>query len=411
MSVISKIAALGRCFRRSRSGNVAIIAAIALPALIGFCGLGSDVGYWYYRQRVVQAAADIAAYNATVALRAGASAASVTGTATSAATANGWQSAIGTITVNTPPTSGTHQNAQSVEVLLTENEPRYFTALFSNTTVPENSRAVATFVYATNACMLALDKNASGAMTFWGNAAANFTDCNVVSNSLASNSFNLGGAASVTTPCVRTAGGDYVGATLNLTDCASIVTSAPQSNDPYSSVPPPPIPSSCTAPPSGTSYSPGKYCGGLSFSSTANLAPGVYVIDGGTLKINANANVIGSGVTFYLMDGATLSFNGNATLNLSAPTSGTYAGLLFYGDRTQAFATNTINGNSYSQLTGAIYFPSQQVKFLGNFGGANGCLQVVADQIYYTGSATFSSNCTGTGLGTIQVPGSVTLVE
>ncbi len=208
MFALSKFEALVRRFHRSRSGNVAIIAGIALPILIGFCGLGGDIGYWYYRQGVVQSAADIAAFNATVALRAGATAAEVTSVATAAASANGWNSASGAITVNTPPVSGTHQDAQSVEVLLTEDEPRFFTALFSQSKVTENRRAVATFTYATNACMLALDKNAPGAMTFWGNAAANFTDCNVVSNSLASNSFSLGGAASVTTPCVRTAGGE-----------------------------------------------------------------------------------------------------------------------------------------------------------------------------------------------------------
>lgn len=400
-----------RRFMRSRSGNVAIIAAITLPILVGFCGFGGDIGFWYYRQRVIQAAADIAAFNGTVALRAGASSGSVTDIATSAATQNHWQSANGTITVNTPPASGTHQDSQSVEVLLTEYEPRYFTALFSSSHVPENVRAVATFVYATNACMLALDKNASGAMTFWGNATADFTDCNIVSDSLAGDSFKLGGSASVLTTCVRTSGGAVVNATLNMTDCTNVVTDAPQAADPYSSLPAPTIPSSCTTPPASGNFSPGKYCGGLSLSGAVNFASGVYVIDGGTFKINANAVVTGSAVTFYLTDGATLSLNGSANIIISAPTSGTYKGILFYGDRTQAYASNTINGNATSSMTGAIYFPSQDVRFLGNFSGYNGCLQVVADTIYYTGSSTFHNDCTGTGLGTIQVPGAVTLVE
>lgn len=411
MGTVWKIAALARRFRRSRSGNVAIIAAIGLPVLIGFCGLGGDMGYWFYRQRVVQAAADIAAYNATVALRAGASVSRVTSTAIAAAKKNGWNSASGTITVNTPPTSGAYQNAQSVEVLLKENETRFFTALFSNTKVPEDSRAVATYTYKVNACMLALSKNASGAMTFWGNAAADFTNCNVVSNSLASNAFNLGGSASVATPCVSSAGGAYVNATLSLTDCNKIVTNAAQSDDPYASVPPPPIPSDCTSPPADNIFSPGKYCGGLSVSGTATFNSGIYVIDGGTLKINANAVASGSDVMFYLTDGATLSFNGSADIHFSAPTSGTYAGLLFYGDRTQPNATNTVNGDSYSELTGAIYFPSQEVRFLGNYGGVNGCLQVVASTIYYTGSATFNADCSGSGMSAIKVPGAVTLVE
>ena len=402
---------LVRRFIDARSGNVAIIAAIALPVLVGFCGLGGDAGYWFYRQRVVQATADLAAYNATVALRGGSNESQVTDVATSAAVDNGWNSSSGSIVVNLPPTSGAYQNDQSVEVLLTENEPRFFTALFSSSSVPESARAVATFTYENNACMLALDKNASGAMTFWGNSAATFTNCNVVSNSLASNSFELGGTANVTTPCVEAAGGDVVDAVLTLTSCTSVITNAPQVQDPYAAVPPPPLPEECTETPSGSSYVPGMYCGGLSINGTANLAPGTYIISGGTLKINANAVVSGTGVTFYLTNGATISFNGNATLNLSAPTSGTYAGLLFYGDRTQPNATNTFNGNASSQMTGAIYFPSQQVRFLGSFSGANGCLQVVADTIYYTGTASFRADCSGSGMQSIAVPGAVTLVE
>lgn len=378
--------------------------------LIGFCGLGGDVGYWYYRQRVIQAAADVAAYDATVALRGGASSTAVTDTATQAAIQNGWDSSSGTIIVNTPPDSGTYQNAQSVEVLLNENEPRFFTSLFSQSEVTEASRAVATFVYQPNACMLALNENASGAMTFWGNASVNFVNCNAVSNSLAADGFALGGAASLTTACVSSAGGASVSGALNLTDCSRVLTNAPQAVDPYASVPAPEMPEDCTEA-SDSSYSPGLYCGGLSINGTANFAPGVYVISGGTFKVNAGAMVSGSGVTFYLTNGATLSFDGNATLNLSAPTSGTYAGLLFFGDRTQANATNTINGNANTQMSGAIYFPSQNVRFLGNFTGSNGCLQVVASTIYYTGSASFQANCVGSGLASIQVPGAVSLVE
>jgi hypothetical protein len=142
-----------------------------------------------------------------------------------------------------------------------------------------------------------------------------------------------------------------------------------------------------------------------------NLQPGVYVIDGGSLKLNANANLTGTGVTFFLTNGATADFNGNAQMNLTAPTSGPYSGLVLYGDRSQPSAINKINGNASSSITGAIYFPSQEVDFQGNFSGSNGCTQVVADKIYYTGSATFKTNCAGTGMASINVPGNVVLVE
>jgi hypothetical protein len=167
--------------------------------------------------------------------------------------------------------------------------------------------------------------------------------------------------------------------------------------------------------------SPGKYKG-MTLQGDVTLQPGIYVIDGSAtgagcggpgsqLRINANAHVTGTGVMFYLTGGATLNVNGTSELDLTAATTGTYAGLLIYGDRTQPTATNTLNGNNSSTMTGAVYFPSQQISFLGNFSGNNGCMQVIADTIYYTGNGTFNTNCPGTGMPPIQTPGTIALVE
>src|SRR5512142_1735729 len=100
---------------RSRRGNIAIISGLAMPCLVGFCGMGADVGYWYYRQRVLQGAADVSAYDGAIALSAGDGKTSVVSGASGDASSNGWQSANGTITVNTPPKSGSYaSNANSV---------------------------------------------------------------------------------------------------------------------------------------------------------------------------------------------------------------------------------------------------------------------------------------------------------
>jgi hypothetical protein len=402
------ISALRR-FAAERRGNIAILTALSAPVLVGFAGYGAETGFWYFRQTDIQAAADISAYNAAMTLRGGASHDVVVSTATTDAGTNGWRSGQGSITVHTPPTSGPNQNTSSVEVLLTENEQRYFTALFFNGTVPVTSRAVGTYLNAGNACMVGLNRSASNTVQFWGNADANFTACNIVSDSSSSTAFTVGGSANVTVPCADVVGGDQVTNGLVLTQCGTVTTGAPYVPDPYRTVPSPTV-GACTAPTPPT-LNPGTYCGGLTLQGTETLNSGVYVISGGTLKINAGADITGVGVTFFLTNGATLDINGNATLHLTAPTSGDYAGLVFYGDRTQATAINKINGNSASTITGAVYFPSQQVQFLGNFSGTNGCLQVVADTIYYTGSSTFRTNCAGTGMATIQVPGAVRLVE
>lgn len=403
---------IGVLFRRllkSGHGNVAIITALLAPVLIGFCGLGADAGYWYYRQRDLQSAADIAAYDGAIALENSGALSVITNASTTGASNNGWTSAKGTITVHNPPTSGPNQNTHSVEVLLSENEARYFTAIFSTGTVPVAVRAVATYTQTQSACMVGLNRTKANTVQFWGNAYADFTACNIVSDSSSNSAFSVGGSANVTAPCVDTVGGSFVSATLTLTSCSSVTTKAPYIYDPYANLPTPST-GSCTSA-SGSPLNPGTYCGGLTLGGNVTLNPGVYVISGGTLKVNGNANVTGTGITFYLTNGATVQINGNATLNIAAPTSGAYSGVAFYGDRTQLTAKNTINGNASSNITGAIYFPSQEVDFLGNFSGSGGCTQIVADTIYYTGSASFSTNCANKGIKTIPVPGSVTLVE
>jgi hypothetical protein len=137
----------------------------------------------------------------------------------------------------------------------------------------------------------------------------------------------------------------------------------------------------------------------------------VYVIEGGDLKVNANANVTGSGVTIYMAGSSTVSMNGNATVNLSAPTSGTYAGMLFFGDRSGSNVSETLNGTASSAMTGAIYFPKQNVNYIGNFAGANGCTQVVADTVTWNGHTHLAANCNGYGMRTLQAYEAVRFVE
>jgi hypothetical protein len=115
---------------------------------------------------------------------------------------------------------------------------------------------------------------------------------------------------------------------------------------------------------------------------------------------------------FYLTDGARVSINGNATVDLSAATTGTYSGLLFFGDRSDNGSTkNTFNGTAISKLTGAIYFASQPIQFLGNFSGTDGCTQVVGLTVEWSGNANISKDCTAHGMKAIPAAELVKLVE
>ena len=396
-------------------GNVAIVVALCLPLIIGGAAFGVEVGYWRYDQVRLQQAADAAAYAGAVVKRAGGSTVSaqtVTDAATAAAVSNGFVSGSDTINVYLP-SNATPADANSVEAVISRTEAPIFSAYVhcfvtnwanrscANTTTVVTASATASYSDADNACILALSPTASAAADFAGNSSITLDACTVMSNSLASNAVNVQGSATLSVPCMYATGGASLGGTVDLTTCGAVKTDQPPVADPYASLARPTVSGSCTSASNSGTLDPGNYCS-MDLKNTVTLNPGVYIINGGSLKINANAAVTGSGVTFYLTNGATLSMNGNSDVQLSAPTSGTYSGMLFISDRSNS-SSISINGDSTSTMTGVIYAPDASVSYIGNFGGANGCTQIVAQTVSWSGNASFSANCSSAGMSPVQV--------
>lgn len=407
-----------RRFSFDRRGNVAVVFAIALPVLVGFVGLGVESGYWYFENRRLQASADLAAFAGAVSARAKEGSTTISASAQTEAEEHGFDSTVGTIQVNWPPTSGSHINTRSVEVILQQQYGRYFSSVFTDEPVLMTMRAVATFEAPNSACVIALDKTKKGALGVSGFAKPIFRSCSLMANSIADEAVTINGNAEVTTSCLSSAGGVYNAGTLIMDKCPEARLYMPRADDPYAGIAPPTIPAGCTTPPGHGSHheesislSPGKYCGGLGITSDTTLGSGVYVISGGNLQINANASVSGSGVTFYMTDGAGVVMNGTADIQLSAPTSGPYAGILFFGDRSSTGSNGNFNGTADSSLKGALYFPTQSVKMDGNFSGSGGCTRIVARTIEISGSPNFDADCTAAGIDDFGVPGGVFLVE
>jgi Flp pilus assembly protein TadG len=411
-AAVSHIAViLARSFLSGRTGNVAIIFALSLPLVLGGAALGVEAGSWYFDQVKLQQMADTAAYAAAVDNRAGKASSIMLASATSAAGDNGYNSSTDTLTLNTPPTSGSNQNANSSEILLTRTEQRLISQFFDTSPVIVKARAVATYVSSANACVLALDPSASQAVTFSGSSTVSLNGCNVMANSISSTSIYSQGSTSVSVPCLMTAGDVSINTGVTQTACTSAMTQLAPVADPFRNVAEPADTGNCQNS-NGATLQPGRYCGGLSINSSVNLKPGVYIIDGGTFKANGNAAISGSGVTFVMANNASLSFNGNAVLNVSAPTSGTYAGMLFFGSRSNSTSASvTINGASSSVMTGAVYFPNQPVYYTGNFQGANGCTQVVARTVAWSGNSNLAVNCSAYGMTALPVGGVVKIVE
>jgi hypothetical protein len=162
--------------------------------------------------------------------------------------------------------------------------------------------------------------------------------------------------------------------------------------------------SSTTVAPSSTqTLSPGIYCGGIDVKGTATFNAGTYVLAGGGLKIESQAVVSGTGVMFYNTTGGggwgcggsqtagQFDFNGGATINLSAPSSSSPVGVLFFDDRSLSGLTHTINGNSSSSFDGAQYFLHSYLKFAGT-NQTPGFTYLVADTITITGNANLGND-------------------
>ncbi len=150
--------------------------------------------------------------------------------------------------------------------------------------------------------------------------------------------------------------------------------------------------------PSGCSYneekvsgtatlSPGRYCGGLEIKNGANLTldPGVYIIDGGEpgLFFIAGSTITGDDVTFVLTGNAKLKISGGSNIDLSAPASGEFAGVLMFQDPSSSSGgdPNRIKGDSSGTMAGALYFPNQALEISGSAGFTSDCLSLIAYEL------------------------------
>jgi hypothetical protein len=126
----------------------------------------------------------------------------------------------------------------------------------------------------------------------------------------------------------------------------------------------------------------------LSSNGTYYFNSGLTDDAGGTIQ-SKTAGGTGTNNTLYFNSG-TITVNSSAVLNLSAPTSGTYAAILLFQARNDSTAVN-IDAGSNVTLNGAMYFPDASITLNG--GWANVYSFVIADKITINGgSFTINSN-------------------
>ncbi|SPE27745.1 conserved hypothetical protein [Acidobacteriia bacterium SbA2] len=416
--------------RKDEKGQALYIAAMSMLVLMGFLGLGIDMGVLRYERRLQQSAADAAAIAGASNLAYGGNAAAVAGAQKASAqngfadntggtlSCSGATAAIGTICVqvNNPPSIGPHSagaNASSyVEVLVSTVQSTYFMQVLGVKKSTVTARAVAGNLSpgSGGACVYTLDPYTDGitiGISINGHPALNAPNCGVADDG---NFDTKGGAYSVTAGYVSVSGQivgkDNVTCTDGQTASECPAGGAPPAADPLAYLTPPiadPPPPPANYPALNTSsIQPGTY-NGASFAGNGTFVfpAGTYIFDGGSFTCNGTPTFQGTGVTFYFTNGATWNCTGNDTFQLTAPSSGPYAGILMYQDRNYP-SNPSIGGNVGSYFDGALYFPKATVQFFGNT--TYSAAMVVAGSISLSGNPTI--NVTGTS----GLPPGVTLV-
>jgi Flp pilus assembly protein TadG len=395
-------------------GSVVVPVALALPVLLGGMSLAVETGLWFASKRDLQTAADSGALSGAWELQGSGGTSGAVALASADARRNAhFADRPFSIDVFTPPATGAYAgNSRAVEVQVKRTEPLLLARMFIDD-VQVTARAVAITGAPGDYCVVALDKAAADAAEFSGNASINLVNCGVAANSDNDQALLVSGSATLAAQFIETVGG-YAQSGAGRLLVETRITGSTPIVDPFRHLPVPP-PGPC----SGTnSYKnvvtigPQTWCGGVTFNAQADVTflPGVYIVNGGEFRVNAGAHLHGSGVTIILTGSAgniaTARINGGAEVSLSAPTSGTYSGVLFYQDRLAGSGgVNYFNGGAEMNLTGVIYFPSQEVRFSGGSSEeAHGCTRLFARSVTFTGNSTVGNDCSGAGIPPIVRP-------
>lgn len=385
-----------RRITRDRSGAMLVFIAITMVTMMGFLAMTLDVGAGGKQRRIAQTAADAAATGGAIEISRK-NYGLISGGALQEAIRNGFLA--GETTVNYPPATGPHAGDPAyVEVLIDRTIPTIFGSLFNVASMNIHARAVAGVgSYALN-CVFSLDPSGPSAIEV-ANGGELDTNCGISVNSTNPNALDVNSSGTIDT----SGGGIAIsgGWTGNKTPAPAPATGSAPITNPLATLAMPTV-GACDH--TGlllinkdTVLSPGVYCGGINISGQeTTLQPGTYILAGGGLTVQTSALIMGAGVTLVnTIDplgtyafGA-FNFGTGCKATLSAPTSpGPLKGILMFQD--PAAPANVVNtfacsSDSGPELTGTLYFPTQQISFNGSNSGTQIVGSVVAKNVFISG--------------------------
>ncbi len=350
------------------------LIGVCLTTLLGFGGVAVDAGYWAFAQQAQQNATDAAAIGGAQQLSRSSCPNQTLATASAVADAgsNGFSNGGNvTVTVQNPPLSGPYaSNSCAVSVSIQRTGvSSFFTKFFGSQFqqgVTESTQAVAAVTTANSgSCLYLLSPST---WSSFNNATVTSPGCSIAIDYTAD--FNGG---TITAPFIGYAGGNpnWGGTVFPL---ASPVPMLPVA-DPCPEIPGcaylaanPPAATNCqTVNENGQSMTLNHGCyQNLNLNAPTIMNPGTYVISG-NMNLNSGYTLTGSGVTIYVPAGGNPPNFDGGTVNLSPPTTGNGANVLYYQVPSNTSSVN-FNGPNV-KMSGLIYAPGSNS---ANFDGSNG---------------------------------------
>ncbi len=331
-------------------------------------------------------------------------------TSPSVTTATTGSNGIASLTATADTTAGTYFVTVGVSGVVT-------TASFTLTNIA--SVTVPSGIYV-------LDPTGGGALTLAGSAGINVPG-NVIVDSSSSSALTISGAASIKAGAIQVVGG--VKKSGSPTFSPQPVTGITAVPDPLAALAMPAIPGGTTNGPKSiggsttTTLQPGIYSQiSISGAAKVTLAAGTYVIQGGGLTVSGSATVsIGTGTSIILEGGGLsvsgaaavsgtnvtvfnfgtayngttdggsfgpITLSGSGAVNLTAPTTGTYAGILIFQGRDNAKPL-TFSGAAMQGVSGMIYAPAAQLVESGSasVGSTKNPISFIVDTMSLSGAA------------------------
>lgn len=366
------------------SGQILVLTAVTMVALLGIAALALDVSYMFDKRNRLHAAADAAAKSAAIEVfrNVSASQSSLEAFADEEVAAHGFSpvrrggSGTTLVVVNHPPASGAFAgNPNFVEAIVSEETPTFFAKIIGWMSMRPTASAVAGTGNPANCLITVIDLQI-------GNSLIDTNGCSVA----------VGGNLYGTNPNAEISGTPMP--TVGVTGTCSgtcgamgtMTTGTPPPTDPLAGLVAPTNPGGCIP---GTSATLNQGCYTSISSSVTTLNAGIYYITG---PIDVG-NITGSNVMLFLAPGSQLTAQNNKSMTLTAPSSGAYKGIAIFQDRANTSDID-IKNNFTLTVTGAVYFPGADITIKNSLLIANTtCTLFIAKSLnVFNGSGNFTNS-------------------